>query len=468
MEHSAQSLLTILNDILDFSKIEAGKLRIERAPLQLSSLLENLRHLMKPAAKAKALEFRVELGEGLDGYFLCDSLRLRQVLANLLGNAIKFTDRGSVVMRASRAGSDRLLFEVCDTGIGLTLEQRQRLFSAFSQADNRISRRYGGTGLGLAISQQLVELMGGRIEVDSEPDHGSCFFFEIEASPCASPITPTPRASEVEEPFSSLRGCRVLLAEDNPVNREFVQSTLERYGVLVEVAENGLEACERFEATSPALVIMDVQMPIMDGYEATRRIRAVNQNVPIIALSANAYQEDIRQSLAAGMNEHVSKPVNTARLLNLLVNHLHPLPPALPEIAGLLPDPVMNDWTMIDGIDRAHAFQIMDGQWPMFLRLFRLFVNQHAEFMSRTRELLATGERLEAARAMHNLIGAAGQIGALEVRAAAIAAKKGMEDNVSDLEALLLQVENPLDRLQEAARTFFADIDQKPVPQRHS
>ena len=459
---SAQSLLEILNDILDFSKIEAGKVHIERAPVAVRRLMEQLRVLMEPSASAKRLGLSVAVEADVDPYVLGDSLRLRQVLANLLGNAIKFTESGTVVLRVSRAGPDRLRFAVIDTGIGLTPEQCQGLFEAFSQADVSITRRYGGTGLGLAISQQLVTLMGGRIEVDSEAGRGSCFSFEIVAKPCAarpeSAVIPRPDADQL----ATLAGRRVLLVEDDPINREFVQTILERYGVRVALAGNGREAFEHCQAVLPELILMDIQMPIMDGYEASRRIRALDGRIPIVALSAHAYEEDVRQSLAAGMNEHVSKPVNTDRLLGLLVKYLS----AGNSIVSLVEVPASqagleeSDWPLIEGIDRDHARRTMDGDGPLFLRLLRVFVEQYRGVVEQTQQALASGQHQEAARLMHSLKGAAGQIGALELRDATKQAEKALKECEPDAETQVLAVAVPLERLLKSVQVSLVEIEQ--------
>ena len=310
IEFSAQSLLGILNDILDISKIEAGKLHIEQAPFELGRLVENVLLLVEPAAEQKHLMLRFEFDPDLESHYLGDALRIRQVLANLLGNAVKFTAQGEVKLAVSRPAPGRLRFAVSDTGIGLSAAQQQQLFQAFSQADVSTTREYGGTGLGLAISKQLVELMGGRIGVESAPGRGSCFHFDIAAEACAAPVAAEPRgnADAGREPLAVLRGRRVLLVEDNAINREIALRIIEMEGLRVELAEDGQQALDQFRASRPDLILMDIQMPVMDGYEAARRIRELDPDVPIIALTANAFLEDIDKTRAAGMNAHLTKP----------------------------------------------------------------------------------------------------------------------------------------------------------------
>ncbi|MFE8034837.1 7TM diverse intracellular signaling domain-containing protein [Thiohalocapsa marina] len=362
IESSARSLLGILNDILDLSRIEAGKLRIENIPFDLRQLVDKVAQLMAVAAQEKSLALVVDFPPDLGRFHRGDSLRLTQVLTNLLSNAVKFTPAGEVRLRVRQPVPGRLRFDVQDTGIGMTAEQRGRLFQAFSQADTSITRQFGGSGLGLAISQQLVELMGGHIEVASEPGQGSCFSVEIRAEPCraedigegealtqspvqtqtriqapnaadarssndsatASAMARLPTPGESASRRTRFAERRLLLVEDNAINREIVLGFLKETGLHIETAENGLQAVERCRSRPFDLILMDVQMPIMDGYEATRQIRALDAQVPIIALTANAFQEDIARCQAVGMNAHLSKPINSEDLLSMLQKHLAP------------------------------------------------------------------------------------------------------------------------------------------------
>ena len=342
IETSAHSLLTILNEILDLSKIEAGKLVIERTPCALRPLIDKVVNLVAITANDKGLALEVDLSPDLapdlGTCFLGDSLRVGQVLTNLLSNAIKFTATGSVRLVARRPATDWLRFEVHDTGPGLTPEEQSGLFQAFTQADTSTTRRFGGTGLGLAISRQLVELMAGRIAVDSEPGRGSCFSFEIPAPPCPGMDSP-PRLEEPATPASpaglpGLAGRRILLVEDQALNREIVTGLLEGTGLTILTANDGQEGVDLFRQSPCDLILMDVQMPVMDGYAASRAIRALDPAVPIVALTANAFPEDIDRALAAGMNAHLSKPIDLNQLLGMLQRFLAP---------GGVPDPCLPD-----------------------------------------------------------------------------------------------------------------------------
>jgi CheY-like chemotaxis protein len=294
---------------------------------------DDVQRLLAPGAAAKGLQLSFSLAPGLaERPLLGDPVRLGQVLVNLVGNAIKFSERGEVAVRVAEIDDSpvglRLRFEVADTGIGIAEADRQRLFSAFEQADASMTRKYGGTGLGLAISKRLVHLMQGEIGVESRPGEGSTFWFTA----CLKPVA-TAAASETEsavaeeleqELHRAFAGCRILLAEDEPVNAEVICLQLEATGLLVDIAEDGQKAVDLAGARDYALILMDVQMPRLNGLEATRAIRAGqrNQAVPIIAISANAFAQDRADCLAAGMQEHIAKPVQPVALYRTLLTWL--------------------------------------------------------------------------------------------------------------------------------------------------
>jgi CheY-like chemotaxis protein/HPt (histidine-containing phosphotransfer) domain-containing protein len=318
---SGKHLLDVINNILDLSKIEAGRLDLERDPVSLIGLLQDVKELTAPRASEKGIEFRVDCVFPLPRYFRADALRLRQILLNLLHNAVKFTEGGSVVLRVHCApAAARLRFEVCDTGIGMTPDQLDRLFAPFAQADSSTTRRYGGTGLGLFLSRQLAERMGGTIEVSSVAGAGSTFAVSVPTGPLeddalvdASQAWPHAGACAPEmAPARRLAG-RVLLAEDNPDNQRLIGLHLQRLGVQCVVADNGTEAVRRALAEPFDLVLMDMQMPALDGADATRRLRAAGYRGPIVALTANALQEDVKRCEDAGCDAFLSKPIDRAR-----------------------------------------------------------------------------------------------------------------------------------------------------------
>ena len=329
---SGESLMNILNDVLDHSKIEAGKLVLASAPMSLHSLAASVAALFRANAESKGLKLLFEVEQDVANWVVGDTQRLKQVLLNLVGNAIKFTERGSITLRLTPLpapdGWARIAFEVQDTGIGLAADARRALFEPFHQVDGSRNRRRGGTGLGLAISQRIIEAMGGTIEVRSEPGQGSTFFFALSLELDSSPVPPVLTDSAMgglDEPLG-LSGT-VLLVEDNPVNLLIALEMLQSLGLDVIEAEDGAQALESVARYPVDLVLMDCQMPVMDGYTATRHIRAREQEqgltrLPIIALTADAYDDDLRQAEAAGMDAHLSKPYTRAQLRALLTRWL--------------------------------------------------------------------------------------------------------------------------------------------------
>ncbi|MDR1576739.1 MAG: PAS domain-containing protein [Deltaproteobacteria bacterium] len=340
---AARTLLRIINDILDFSKIEAGKLAMEETAFRLVDTLNTVIDILEVKAVEKGLAFNLNLASDVPDRFLGDPGRLGQILSNLVSNAIKFTSRGSITVdvslktgppkaaASSNSQANReanaeavVFFQVIDTGIGLSQEQIQGLFAPFTQADTSITRKYGGTGLGLTICKRLVEMMGGEIWCESVVGQGSHFNFtaRLKLNPKAdlaqeksSPM------GNISELLQNIRGAKILLAEDNEVNQLVASRILAKAGLVVKIANNGLEAVNMARAETFDLVLMDIQMPEMDGLTATRAIRALPgyQRIPIVAMTAHAMSGDRELSLAAGMNDHISKPINILELYKALV-----------------------------------------------------------------------------------------------------------------------------------------------------
>jgi signal transduction histidine kinase/DNA-binding NarL/FixJ family response regulator len=325
-KESADSLLPLLNDILDFSKIEAGRCELEAVPFDVRELFSAALRPLELRAKMKSLEFRVDISSAVPALVVGDPGRLRQVLTNLVGNAIKFTERGRIDVRLSRRASTD--GEVCleavvrDTGIGIRCDNQRRIFEAFGQAESSTSRRFGGTGLGLAITNQLVEMMGGSIRVESQPGVGSTFTFVARFGAVAAGAG-VAKVEQDRVPMPRRPGpFRILLAEDGAVNQKVATRLLQRRGHYVTVVENGREAIRMLDEEVFDLVLMDVEMPEMDGVQATRAIRerekAINRHIPIIAMTAHAIKGDRERFLAAGMDDYVAKPCPAQQLFELV------------------------------------------------------------------------------------------------------------------------------------------------------
>ena len=316
IDQSAKSLLRIINDILDFSKIEAGKLDIEKTEFRIDSVLNEIRNITAFSVSQKGIDFEIDITKELDFNVVGDSLRLQQVILNITGNAIKFTHEGSIKLSVDIAEKQpdfaKLLFSVKDTGIGMTKKQMSKIFGAFDQADSSTTRNYGGTGLGLAISKSLVELMGGKIWLESEPGAGTTFFFTIKFAIRESRELNGENhdGKNIFRIPERLAGSRILIAEDNEINQLIACEYLKEAGFVYSIANNGAEAVSMAEQNDYDLILMDIQMPEMDGLTAAGIIRSKKKfdHIPILAMTANAMQSDRERSLKAGMDDHITKP----------------------------------------------------------------------------------------------------------------------------------------------------------------
>jgi signal transduction histidine kinase/HPt (histidine-containing phosphotransfer) domain-containing protein len=397
---SAEALLTLLNDVLDFSKMEAGRLELEHVDFDLDAVLASVATLMSPRATAKGLHLTTAVADDVPRALSGDPARLRQVLLNLIGNAIKFTDAGSVRVEVERVGAGerpQLRVAVTDTGIGIAAEALPRLFDEFTQADASVTRRFGGTGLGLAISKKIVTAMGGDIGVESASGRGSQFWFTVALDHGTGESTTAPREAVV-------RPLRILVAEDNPVNQEVARGLLERRGHRVDVVADGRAAVEAVAGERYDVVLMDVHMPGMDGIEAARQIRRLpgdRHDVPIIALSASAMPGEMDVCLTAGMNDHLLKPIDPGALAATLARYSGvtsapgaPAPPA----DGLVDDDYLR--LLVDSLGAAKVD-----------RLLREF-GEHAQTSSRHLiEARATGDAAVLRAAAHGLYGMAANLG---------------------------------------------------------
>ena len=432
---SGQRLLCILNDILDFSKIESGQLVIESIVFEIDSLVDDTVGMVRDMAAAKGLEIAVRVDPAVSRRLVGDPLRIGQALLNYLNNAVKFTERGSIAIdiTAAEIGGDQVVvrFSVSDTGIGLMPEQQVKLFQSFQQADVSTTRKYGGSGLGLAIVRQLTALMGGEVGVTSTPGLGSTFWFTVlvrRAEPGTAEVDP-PAAGPVRAgclrqsgfDHAILRGTRVLLVEDDPVNQMVAKRLMEAVGMEVDVAGDGAAAIEMVKEKEYEIVLMDMQMPEMDGVMAARHIRLDEKlaELPIIAMTANAMRSHAEECLAAGMNDFIAKPYHHTQLFAVIRKWVTGAGDAtlIESAAGAaMAGPDLRLPGAIEGLDLRAGLRRVAGMKALYVKLLGGFVEQQRDFAGRLRRCLADGDIDRAAREVHTFKGLAHTIEATELR----------------------------------------------------
>jgi PAS domain S-box-containing protein len=454
---SAQSLLAILDEILDFSKIEAGKMVLTPVDFDLDEVVNSVAGMLGVTAQQKGLPLTLRLDDDVPRHLHGDAQKLRQVLVNLTGNAVKFTAQGDIEIRvgvqASAQEEATLRFAICDTGIGLDADQIRRLFKPFEQADSSITRRFGGTGLGLAISSRLVDMMGGHLAVDSELGQGSTFFFDLPFRV----VQGVPAKASADDSLQiggapvRLDGARLLLVEDNRINQEVAAKILRKSGAKVDIAENGRVALERLQADPRFdVILMDIQMPELDGYRASRLIRdELALQTPIIAMTAGVTPSERAQCTSAGMNEFIAKPFDVQDMLLKIRNFLDP------DLVAAIParSPVTVDVTPV--FDAAGFLDMLDGDTSFCGDLIRQFVANTRESLDGIRRACADKALEEALRALHTLKGTADTLRAKRLAQAAAKAEAALKRGG---EAELDRVEDVFDETRREMESWLSTV----------
>jgi signal transduction histidine kinase/HPt (histidine-containing phosphotransfer) domain-containing protein len=486
IKNSADSLLMIINDILDFSRIEAGKLELESVAFQLHDVMDNLSNLFSQKAAEKGIRLIIFVAEDVPCVLVSDPLRLEQVLVNLISNAIKFTADGKVVVKSAlvekEAGRVMLKFSVSDTGIGIPGEQVPMLFDSFTQVDGSTTRKYGGTGLGLAICKNLVQMMGGEIGVASEPGKGSVFYFtaQLDLQPegredqpessaffhgrkvsghMPADVADKNRAAIISEAegMEYFREMRVLLVEDDAINQLLAAEILKGAGMIVDVVGNGKEAVQAVNSSGYDAILMDVQMPEMDGYEATRLIRTDprHKDLPIIAMTAYAMKGDREKCLAPGMDDYLPKPIDIAQLFSTLARWTKADerkadidPPRVKrrseEVEGKIPD-------HLPGINVQSCLKRLGGSTKLFQEILKEFSQNYADIVDKIRDALKKSDIKTARRLVHTLKGVAGNLSAKDLYAAALELEMAVQqENAENFDRLLDNLEGAVSRVLES------------------
>ena len=410
IKSSSQNLLDIINDILDFSKFEAGKLELETVSFSLHTILQEISDLLSTKIESKNLEFFLQLDEKVPNYIVGDSLRLKQILINLINNAVKFTNEGVITLSIKLIQTEqeriKLHFIIQDTGIGIPAKTIPVLFDAFTQANGSTTREFGGTGLGLTICKQLTKMMQGDIWVNSVLNKGSTFNFtawfniQTESTDFSN--------NTVTTPIQNLNGIQILLVEDNLINQQIIQEIIESEGIFVSIANNGKEAVKMVKNNNFDAILMDIQMPEMDGYEATKLIRESYTKIPIIAMTANAMRGDREKCLAAGMNDYISKPIDDNLLFTVLEKWVAG---TVTKNYTTVTNDVNIDTNKLMGINTTAGLKRLCGNQQLYQRLLRDFYNDFQDITKEINNAIQQNKLEKAIYLVHTVGGAAGNLG---------------------------------------------------------
>jgi CheY-like chemotaxis protein/HPt (histidine-containing phosphotransfer) domain-containing protein len=455
---SAKSLLSIINDILDVTKIEAGKITLETVESDLGKLLADIDSLMRPQTTDRKLDFAIQLLTPVPQLIRTDPTRLRQCLINLIGNATKFTEKGTVHVKVSVLDAEQamLRFDVEDTGIGIPKDRQEVIFESFTQADSSTTRRYGGTGLGLTITRQLADLMGGRIEMVSEPGRGSTFSLIVPAGvdPRGQKTIASLERQAVSQPKPSpqrhLVG-RILVAEDDAVNRTTIEAVLTRWGLEVTLVEDGRQAVDAAARGTFDLILMDMHMPVLSGLDATQFLRAKGETLPIVALSASVLQEDVDASRKAGCNLHLGKPIERDQLYAALETYLGA--EARPTSTGPSAQPQTATPTMMDPAARGTLidWQELSGRVEddaILRQITLVFMSDNGARIDQLSQALRAGDVREVQSLAHAIKGSAASLAARPLALAARHLEANAKEGTADLRVPFLEVQMEFDKVK--------------------
>jgi PAS domain S-box-containing protein len=457
IKQSSELLLAIINDILDYSKLETENIQLNLDDFYLDDIIQQLKTLYQNAAHTKGLGFTVQVDSNLPKSFHGDTVRLTQVLSNLVSNAVKFTAKGEVRVDVRlKENTDQqtwIEFSVCDTGIGLSKQQIENLFKPFSQADESTTRKYGGTGLGLVISQRIMQAMGSEIVVDAQENMGSCFHFTLALSASQKKIELT-QETETELDWQTVRfHGHLLLAEDNAINQMVASQLLRKVGFEVSVVDNGQKAVDACNTQTFDGIIMDIQMPVMGGYEATKLIRQTHPDLPIIALTAAALIEDRQQALSIGMNDHLSKPIEVAKLYTTLAKWFAKL--RVDQSGNPICPPNEKEHedfpSELNGFDLTLGKRQMQDNLVLYKQLLQNFAEDIQENMINLENTMTTTE-------LHALKGVAGNLGAMRLHQAADGLEKTIKNpNPSELTLRKRAFINALEEVNESLQAWLSE-----------